>query len=256
MKAQTNHSHRQLPKIFLYLLTVLFWIMVWQVSACMLSKELLLPTPLKTLQVLWKKLLPSREFWLSIRNSLLHISAGFLLGTAAGILLAMLSALHEVWRILFWFPIKTIQSIPVASFVILVLLWISSSRLAVVISFLMVLPIIYTHTLTGIGQMDSKLKEAAILFRVPVWKRLLFIYIPQILPHVCSACSLAAGMAWKSGIAAEIIGLTRNSIGNQLYQAKIYLLTPELFAWTIIIILLSIGCEWLIRLTARQLSHL
>ena len=241
---------------FQYLLTVIFWILVWQIASLALAKELLLPSPLKTITVLLRELIPSEAFRLSICNSLLHIGLGFLFGALAGILLAVLSGLYDYIRILFRFPIKLMQSIPVASFVILVLLWIPASGLSTVISFLMVLPIIYTHTLTGIRQLDVQLSEAAVLFRVPIWKRILYIYIPQLLPHVCSACTLAVSMAWKSGIAAEIIGLSRNSIGNQLYQAKIYLLTPELFAWTIVIVLLSIGCEWLIRLMAKLLSDL
>ncbi len=256
MRTQNNRANRKLHIAFQYLLTVIFWILVWQIASLALAKELLLPSPLKTITVLCRELIPSEAFRLSIGNSLLHIGLGFLLGSLTGILLAMLSGLHDYMRILCWFPIKLMQSIPVASFVILVLLWIPASGLSTVISFLMVLPIIYTHTLTGIRQLDIQLSEAAVLFRVPIWKRILYIYIPQLLPHVCSACTLAVSMAWKSGIAAEIIGLTRHSIGNQLYQAKIYLLTPELFAWTIVIVLLSIACEWLIRLIAKFLSDL
>ena len=143
-------------------------------------------------------------------------------------------------RILLWFPIKVIKAVPVASFVILTLLWMDASELSIFIPFLMVLPILYLHTFTALMQMDRKLA-------VSPADRLFFVYLPQVLPAVLSACSLASGMAWKSGIAAEIIGLSRNSIGNRLYQAKIYLLTPELFAWTIVIILLSIGWEQLFR---------
>ena len=126
--------------------------------------------------------------------------------------------------------------------------------LAVFIPFLMVLPILYLHTLTALSQTDQKLLEMARLFHIPFLNQLSAIYLPHIFPSVLSACSLAAGMAWKSGIAAEIIGLSRNSVGNKLYQAKIYLLTPELFAWTIVIVLLSIGWEQLFKLLSRLIE--
>lgn len=93
------------------------------------------------------------------------------------------------------------------------------------------------------------------LFKVSLLRRIVYIYVPQILPYVLSASSLAIGMAWKSGIAAEIIGLAKNSIGNELYKAKIYLLTPELFAWTIVIVALSILCEIIIKAVARLIKR-
>lgn len=238
------------PKIYstvFYLCSILFWIGLWQLAAVRLSQELFLPAPIKVVRVLWKDLLPSREFWLSIQTSLLHIGAGFLAGALAGSGLAALSFLCRPIRILLWFPIKIIKSVPVASFVILVLLWIPSSGLSVVIPFLMVLPVLYIHTLAGLDYTDEKLLEMAQIFRLSRWKKALHIYIPQLLPQIGSACSLAIGMAWKSGIAAEIIGLSRGTIGNALYQAKIYLMTPELFAWTIVIVGLSITCEWGIK---------
>ncbi len=97
----------------------------------------------------------------------------------------------------------------------------------------------------ALEQTDPKLIEMAKLFHVSIKNQVLFLSLPQILPSILSACSLAAGMAWKSGIAAEIIGLSKHSIGNQIYQAKIYLVTPELFAWSFVVILFSIGWEQL-----------
>lgn len=230
-----------------YFLSVCVWIALWQLAAVRLSKEIFLPAPASVWSVLWKELFPSETFWLCIRSSMLHIGLGFLLGSVGGIFLSVLSFLCKPIRIFLWFPIKLITAVPVASFVILVLLWIPSSGLSVVIPFLMVLPTFYTHTLTGLEKTDEKLLEMAQIFHVSSWKKCLFIYIPQMLPFLYSACSIAIGMAWKSGIAAEIIGLSQGSIGNQLYQAKIYLMTPELFAWTFVIVILSITCEWVIK---------
>lgn len=226
---------------------MLFWLAVWQLAAVGIGRELFLPAPLRVCQVLIKELLPSGAFWFSIGSSFLHIGAGFIAGFAAGVLLAAASYLWEPVRMLLWFPIIVIKAVPVASFVILTLLWLDSSELSVFIPFLMVLPILYLNTLSALNETDRKLLEMAKLFQISIPDRLRAVYLPQILPSVLSACSLASGMAWKSGIAAEIIGLSRNSIGNQLYQAKIYLLTPELFAWTFVIVLLSIGWEQLFK---------
>lgn len=255
MKINKKES-KKLYKGFIYALSVVFWIGMWQLAATLLHQELFLPAPGKVCQVLCQDLLFSGSFWKSAGLSLRNIGTGFLLGTLTGVLLAALSFWLRPVHILLWFPIKLIKSVPVASFVILALLWIPSSGLSMLIPFLMAVPTLYIHTLQGLLETDSRLLEMANVFRIPGWKRALFIYTPQTLPYIGSAASLAVGMAWKSGIAAEIIGLARNTIGNQLYQAKIYLLTPELFAWTIVIVMLSIGCEWILKGAVALLKKL
>lgn len=236
-----------IKKIGFYALSIAFWLFLWQQASFLIDRDLFLPSPARVLNVLFSELIYQKSFWTNIASSLAHIGEGFLLGTALGILLAVFSYCFKAIKILLWFPIKVIKSVPVASFVILSLLWLRSENLSVFIPFLMVLPTLYVNTLTGLEKTDRKLLEMAALFRLSRFKKVLHIYIPHILPYILSACSLAVGMAWKSGIAAEIIGLAGNSIGNQLYQAKLYLLTPELFAWTIVIVILSILCEQLIH---------
>ena len=141
--------------------------------------------------------------------------------------------------------VVTIKSVPVASFVILILVWVSSEHLSVAISFLMAFPIVYTTMLEGIEQTDRGLLEMADIFDIDPFNRLRFIYASQVLPYFQAACSLSLGMCWKAGIAAEVIGLPAMSIGEHLYEAKVYLATSDLFAWTLVIICISILGETL-----------
>jgi NitT/TauT family transport system permease protein len=146
-----------------------------------------------------------------------------------------------------------IKSVPVASFIILCLIWLSSKSLSIFIGFLMVLPIVYTNMLHGIKSTDTKLLEMATLFRVGWGKKLKYIYLPHLKPYILSACSVSIGLAWKAGIAAEVIGIPDGSIGERLYEAKVYLSTADLFAWTAVIVVISVifekvflrGLKWL-----------
>ena len=95
----------------------------------------------------------------------------------------------------------------------------------------------------GIKSTDGKMKELAALYRVPWTRQLLYIYLPAIKPYLLSACGVAVGMAWKAGVAAEVIGMVDGSIGEMLYQAKVYFQNADLLCWTIIIILLSVISE-------------
>ncbi len=174
----------------------------------------------------------------------------------AGSLLASLSYISPVIKELILPLMKVIKTIPVASFVILALVWIHSVNLSVLISFLMVLPVVYINFLEGLCSTDEKLLQMAEVFDISGWKKIRAIYIPAVLPHFISAVSVGLGFCWKSGIAAEVIGIPSGSIGERLYEAKLYLMTKELFAWTIVIIIISILFEktimWAIQKLMRQ----
>ena len=120
--------------------------------------------------------------------------------------------------------------------------------MSVLVSFLISVPIVCSNMLEGIDSLDPKLKEMAKVFRIPVYKRFSGVYLSQLLPYFRSASRLAMGLCWKSGVAAEVIGLPDNSIGEMLYESKVYLETADLFAWTFVVILLSFLCEKLFLL--------
>lgn len=151
-------------------------------------------------------------------------------------------------------PMAVIKSTPVASFIIIALIWISSKNLSIFISFLMVVPIIYTSTLKGIEEVDKSLLEMAKVFKVNRIKKIRYIYFPEVMPFFISAATVSLGLCWKAGIAAEVIGIPTGSIGERLYQAKIFLSTGELFAWTIVIIFISVIFEKVFLVLFKKLE--
>ena len=219
-------------------LVILLWLAVWQIASLAIHQDLLLVSPLTVLRTLFS-LIGQAEFWTTVLYSFSRIVTGFLLAAFAGIVLATLSAASSMLRALLAPFFSVVKSIPVASFIILVLIWTGSGSLSIIISFLMVLPIFYTNLLEGILRTDKGLLEMAKVFRVPFRKRVGAIYVPEVMPYFSSASKVGLGLCWKSGIAAEVIGLPTGSIGEQLYQAKIFLSTGELFGWTIVIVLIS-----------------
>lgn len=239
MKANKNKS----KKTFLAkTAAVLLALAVWQAVAMLIDSELILVTPIeviKRLFTVWRE----PGFFASIAFTSSKIILGFLAAFFIGIGLGALAGRFRVAEILLWPWMLTVKSVPIASFVLIILLFVSSADISVFISFLIVLPIIYTNVLSAIKSTDSKLLEAAKLFGTPAKYRLLYISFPQIKPYLISASSVGCGLAFKAGVAAELIGIPTGSIGEALYNAKIYLNSADLFAWTVIIILMSVLFE-------------
>ena len=226
---------------------VAVWLLLWQLASMAVGLPLLLPSPLAVLLRLGQ-LCTGADFWLTVASSLLRILLGFLLGVLFGTALAGLCWRFRLIDALARPLLGVLKSTPVASFIILALVWVKTTWLATVISFIMVLPLIYANVREGIDSADRQLLEMAQVFRLSRRKTFRYCYLPAILPFFLSAISSALGFSWKSGIAAEVLGRPARAIGSQIYDSKIYLETPDLFAWTLVVILLSVLLE---RLAVR-----
>lgn len=226
---------------------VLFALLVWQILAMCVDQSILLVSPIevvKRLATIWQVENFGKTIWFSFS----HIAGGFLTALILGILLAALAGRFSWAEIMLRPFMVTVRTIPVASFVVICLIWLSAHNLSVFISFLIVLPVVYGNVLEGIKSEDKAMLELGKVFRLPALRRLAYIHLPQLKPYLLSACSTASGMAWKAGVAAEIIGTPDGSIGKQLYYAKIYLDTDDLLCWTVIIVLVSVAFEKLFML--------
>lgn len=236
---------------------VLLWLLVWQGASMVLAAvyphgQLLLASPLTSLARLLA-LMQTPDLWQTVARSALHILSGFLLACVLAVLLAALSARFCRVRELLAPPVAVIKAVPVASFIILALVWLPSRSLALFISALMVFPPVYLNVLEGIRNTDGALLEMARVFRVPFFRTLRGIYLPQVMPYLRAALAAALGLCWKAGTAAEVIALSAGTIGERLYTAKVYFQTGDLFAWTAVIVLVSTLFE---RLFLRALDAL
>lgn len=221
---------------------IAFWLAVWQIAAIWVNNRILLAGPADVCVRLWEEI-ATRSFYESVAGSLLRILAGFGLGMFGGIIIGACSFCIRPLQILLEPLILAMKSIPVAAFVIIVLIWIGSENLAIPISFLVVFPVFYIHTITGLGETDRGLVEFARLCGMRRRNRLLYLYRPALMPYVLGAARVTIGLSFKSGIAAEVIGIPARSIGGSLYLSKIYMDTAGVLAWTAVVALLSFLCE-------------
>lgn len=245
-------NKKSFKKVLISLAVLLFWIGVWQAAFMFIDKEILIVSPFQVLQRLFE-LAQTAEFWKSIGSSFLRISSGYLLGVIFGTLLAVLTSSFEFLIRLFYPLISLVKATPVASFIILALVWIKKNGVPVFIVFLIVLPIVWANVSEAIKNTDKSLLEMAKVFRFGKLKTVKEIYVHSVLPYFAAGCTTALGLAWKSGVAAEVISLPQSSVGYHLYRSKITIETADLFAWTLVVIILSVLLEKLIAALLKKI---
>jgi len=246
MPVSTTRRSEPQGRLLYALAAVLFWLLAWQLISMLVGQELLVPAPALVLGRL-AELLGTAEFWVVTGWSLLRIALGFIAGVLVGCLAAMLTTRFRAADVLLSPVLRVVRAAPVASFIILALVWLPTGRLPAFIAFAMVVPVVWDNMVQGMRAQDRELLEMAAVFRFGWWQTLRRIRIPSLLPFFAAAVATGMGLAWKSGIAAEVISRPELSIGGELQDAKLHLDTPAVFAWTITAVALSLVLEQLLR---------
>ncbi|MDR3344056.1 MAG: ABC transporter permease subunit [Oscillospiraceae bacterium] len=233
-------------KLYLYPAAVLFWLGVWAFLAWRIGQELLLPSPAQVWQSLCA-LAVTADFWQTLGLTLGRILAGCAIGMGLGVVLGFLTGVSRVLDIFLRPLVSVAQSTPVASLIILALIWLRKESVPVFAAALMTAPGLLHNARQGIAETPRELREMAQVFRVKPGRQLRLLYLPQVLPYVLSGCAGAIGFGWKAGVAAEVLSLPRQAVGTEIYHSKLYLDSPALFAWTAAVVLLSVLLEGAVK---------
>ena len=217
---------------------IAFWLAIWQLLDAIIDNRLVLAGPIRVAQALVEQL-GQPDFWVICGASFGRIALGFLLSFVVGFLLALVSCRHRLFRDFVDPIISLLRTIPVASFIILLLIWVGNQALTVFLAFFIVLPLIYTNMVTGFESVDRQMLEMARVYGLSRWRTFLYIYRPAFMPFLMSSTKISLGMTWKSGIMAEVLATPKPSIGKEMATARTFLDTPDLLAWTVVVMVLS-----------------
>lgn len=223
------------------------WLGVWQLASWWVGRDLLLPGPASVAGCL-VELGQTGEFWLSALSTLARVVAGLVGGVILGALLAFLTHFSPWADRMFSPAIRVLRATPVVCFILLVYLWVARANIPGLIAGMMVLPVVWGSLTAGLQAVDGQLLELAEAYGFSRLKTLRLIYLPSLRPHFTAALLNGFGLAWKSGVAAEVLCPPKFAIGSSIQQARQALETPELFAWTLVIVALSLVLEGLLGL--------
>lgn len=235
------------------LVTAVLWLAIWHFAAKNVGLDFILPSPQATLKKL-TEIVIKEDFLKVVFGSMLRVIAGFALGVICGTVAAFSAHFLLPLKVFFSPMVKVVRATPVASFILIAVLWMNATAVPVFIAFLMVFPIVYGNVVTGLAETDILLRECADMYGFSPLKKLLLLYVPSASPYLGSACLTSMGLAWKSGIAAEVLCVTMKSVGYYIYTSKLYFETEELFAWTVTVIILSVMLESAVKLIAKLIG--
>jgi NitT/TauT family transport system permease protein len=227
-------------------LCVLIWICIWEIAAIIIDNPLLLPSPITVAKRLFS-LACETEFYVTTAASLWRIARGLIIGTLIGIFTSALASRFDFFRVLFSPLIAITKATPVASFIILIWSFTGGEILPVFVSAIIVVPVVHSNLVAGFTNISTDLREAARIFELSFSQRMKLLYFPSVLPYFISAFTSALGLAWKAGIAAEVLAYTTNSIGHEIYKSKAMLEISDLFAWTLTVVVISMIFEYAIK---------
>ncbi len=246
MTSTSEHKSKvTIKKIIKIALTIIFWLGLWFVAYKLVGLDILIASPLDVAKRLLD-FLPNGEFWLTIFNSFKGISLGYIIGVLIGSILGIITAFSNTLNTLLKPFLTAVKTTPVVSFIILALVWFDKVSVPIFITILMVIPVVWTNVTSSITSTDKSLIEMANAYNFGLIKKLKFILLPSAVPAFVSACKASVGLGWKAGIAAEVLCTPQNSIGINLRNAQVYIETVDLFAWTVVIIILSLVLEKLL----------
>ncbi len=224
---------------------LIFWASLWSIGARFIDNDIILPGPgMIAKEIL--RLLGEGSYWSSFFSSLGKIGLGLVLALGLGLILAYGSFIFKGLRLILDPFIALIKTSPVAALTILLLVWISSAKLPIVLIILVLLPPVYSDLLNGLEQIDRDILEMVQVFKPARREVFTYIHLPQLKKSLRDNLGYSLGFAWKAGISGEILAQAHNSLGNNIYKAKIYLNIGELFAHIIIVVLVSSALEAII----------
>lgn len=221
---------------------ILFWIILWGIIAQWVNSPLVLPSPIKTVKGIFV-LAGSVDFFVSIGITLFRVFSGVFLSVVLGMIFGLLGGLNELFYEIMNPFVTTIKSLPVVSVIILINLWVASTMVPIIVTFLICFPVTWINVVQGVRSTDPKLLDMAKLYNVSSSKKIRDIYLPSIKPYGVSALTNSIGLGWKVTVTAEVLANALPSVGMNLYYTKIYLETDLLFSWTLVIVLCSFMIE-------------
>lgn len=228
-------------KIVKTVISIFVILSLWEIAALIVNDSYFLPDVSETAKALLK-ILTSGTFFKVVFTAFYRVFSGLVLGIILGVAIASLCYKFDFLNTVLSPIISIMKATPVACIIVLLWIRLNYTQIAVFVVVLMILPIVWQNVYDGFKAIDKNLSEVATIFEMSKLQRLTALVIPSVLSYLLPAIVTSVGLAWKAEVAAEI--MTNSNMGKLIYNFKtVSYDTASIFAWTVIIVTLSIVFE-------------
>jgi NitT/TauT family transport system permease protein len=237
------------PLLFLVLLVGL-----WELALAVdYVSESILPHPKDIVVSFYELVIEESFIWDDVAATLWESVAGFGLGAALGLALAIPSGLSPVMRQMLGPYAVALQVTPRIAIAPLIIAWAgfgynSKIWIAAIIAFFPV----YVNALTGILTVDEDAREMFRSLGASRWQMFTHLMVPGSLPVLFAGLKTAAGLALVGAVVGEFISAERG-LGVLVQQFSSQLAIADAFAVILMLMFLGLllygAMEWLERTT-------
>lgn len=224
--------------------------LVWWIAALAIDASLILPSPSESLRAFFAYFREA-SFWRAIGNTMWRSLYSFVFSFVAAIVLALLAKRYRYARKLIDPFVAFIRSVPTMSVILILIIWLNPKIAPAVVAIIVIFPTLYSSFVAAVEAVDPKLVAMSAVYHVSKKDRIIKLYLPNMTPGLFEGSASGFSLNIKLVIAAEALAHTTASIGSMMNFSQALLETQELFALTIAAVLLSVLCEWAIRLVAK-----
>lgn len=225
---------------------------LWQIIAQKINNDIYLPTIGQVMSSLIDIVI-SQVFYMDIIYSLGRCVYSFLFAMILSIVLGILAYINNSFKN-FLKPINTLaSSIPTMILIVLALIWFDKSNAPFVVGVAIVFPILYDSVLGAMTSIDKGIMEMARLYKIGIKNKISKIYFPAIKFRLASILLSSFSLALKIVIAGEVYGQPLYGIGARIHIEKVNFNTSGIFAWIIIIVVLSMIIDLFQKLLLRRI---
>ena len=238
----------------MHLLSIVLLITIYGIAAFLLDRSFILPK-LDEIVHSFFVIITSKDFISIVLVTLSRFLMGVLISFILALILATWAFYSPGFKA-FMEPLYTLlKSIPNVTYIIVALLWLGRNGSVILVAFLAIFPILYNSILSSYENIDPELIEVTDLYPDGKLFKLWHVYLPLIKPGIILSLQNALTLALRVSVMAEILGQVSMGIGRAMNFAKINYLMADIFAWTIIIIIISALIDAIFKFWYEHLDY-
>lgn len=227
------------------------FVAVWALAALFFT-PITLPSPWLTARAGWDMLADGRlEQHMLV--SYLRIFAGWMLGSAIGVLLGLFMGRIPVVRALLGPVFEFARFIPPISFVTLFIIWLGvgeASRIMLIAY--TTLFIVAVNVAAGVAAINEGYVRAAKSMGASPAQVLARVIVPRTVPYMIVGMRLAMGNAFMTIVAAEILA-AKSGLGYLIWNSQMYLQTADVFVGFAALCVMGFTTDRLVQYAGQRL---